>query len=170
MLTCGNDATLFCALSPYPWTSSKLIAVSVTRIMAASMFRRILGPIVCFAVIVSLNGCGHQCSSELVQSSQSDDGRIEIRFEKKNCGATTDFIYELKSIEPSGGHGDIVLRFDSSHRADWPDDDKKILDLRWLSGSQLEVDLHVPVRIFYESRTLNDLPVQYRYQVGTNKI
>lgn len=134
------------------------------------MLRRISAPVACLALSMGLSACGQQCSSELIQSSRSGDGKAEIKLEKKNCGATTDFVYELKSIDPDGGDGDLVLRFDSGHQADWPDDDRKLLDVRWLRGSQLDVDLHVPVRIFHESRTLNDLPIRYRYKAGTSRI
>jgi hypothetical protein len=120
--------------------------------------------------ILSLGGCGQQCSYEIVKSSILRDKESGIRLDKKNCGATTGFVYELKSIEAHGGDGDLVLRFDSGYRNDWPDDDRKILDLKWLSGSQLEVDFHVPVRVFHERREFKGVPILYRYQAGTSRI
>jgi hypothetical protein len=134
------------------------------------MFKGIAASFMCVVIILGISGCEQQCSSELIQSSRSGDGKAVIRLEKKNCGATTDFVYELKSVEQGSGNGILIFRFDSGQIADWPDDDRKILDLKWLSDSQLEVKLHEPVRIFYESRTISGVRVQYQYHAGTSRI
>ncbi len=124
----------------------------------------------CFLCLTFLSGCGQPCSSELVQTFKSNDGKILIWFEKKNCGATTDFVYELKSINREENKDKLIFQFDSGNRIDWPDDDKKIFNLSWRNGSQMVLELQVPVRIFYESSKLNNVPITYRYKAETTRI
>ena len=116
----------------------------------------------------ALTGCEDPCSSDLIASAPAANG-VVARLEKKNCGATTGYVYEVKALDRDGG-SQTVLRFDNDHNPDWPDDDKALLDMRWVGGSQLVLDVHVPARVFKKKAKLNGVPVRYRFAPGSNGI
>ena len=111
----------------------------------------------------ALTGCDDLCSSELLRSVRAPDGTI-ARLEKKNCGATVDYIYEVKAVDRDGS-SHLVLRFDPNNSMGWPDD-AHVMDMRW-RGSQLELDIHPPVRVFRQKSKLNGVPVRYTFAPGS---
>ena len=125
-----------------------------------------------FTFIATLSGCGDQCSSELVETSQSPSGLVEAGFFKKNCGATTGFVYELKvgNSSDSPSSRKLVLRFDDDHQIDWPADDKKVISLMWLSNDALDVTIAKPVRIFKKNASSGSAAIRYRLRPGSTEL
>lgn len=117
-----------------------------------------------------ISGCNDQCSTDKVKSLYNPSRLKEVVFNKKNCGATTDFVYELWTARPDGSAGDLILRFDSGHRAEWAKSDEEIVELKWRGETQLDVMLNVPIRVFDEVGTADGIAVRYRYQPGTTAL
>lgn len=111
---------------------------------------------------VSLCGCGQTCSFEPIASSDTASG-LQASFIRKNCGATTDFVYELrigeKSVPASKRH--VALRFDSGHQVNWPEDEKDLLNLRWANHDQLNVNIRWPVRVFKKVDHVDHVKITY---------
>jgi hypothetical protein len=127
---------------------------------------------VSFLSITAVSGCSEQCSSELVKTSRSPTGLIEAGFFKKNCGATTGFVYELRvgdaSDDPSSRK--LVLRFDDQHQIDWPADDKNVLNLSWPSDNALDVTIAKPVRIFKQIESSGNTVIRFRLRPGSTNL
>lgn len=123
-------------------------------------------------IIATLVGCGDPCSAELVKASQSPGGLIEAGFFKKNCGATTGFVYELKvgSSSDSPSSRKLVLRFDDDHQINWPSDDRKVIGLIWLSNNMLEVTFAKPVRVFKKNASSGSVAIRYRLRPGSTEL
>ena len=121
-------------------------------------------------IALFVSGCGDQCASEVVTSVYNSSKSMGAVLEKKNCGATTDYVYELRSLEPNGNAGKLLLRFDSGHRADWAEDDKSILSMSWPDELHFFVKMNVPVRIFDQTNVFSGVSVRYLYKSGTTKI
>jgi hypothetical protein len=122
--------------------------------------------------IFTLVSCRDACSSDLLFDRKSPDGAREAGFYKKNCGATTGYIYEVRVSrggEPSSS-GETVLRFDDNHAVRWPDDDREVLALSWNSGGTLSVVLRQPVRVFEEERSSGGVTVSFQFVPGTRKL
>jgi hypothetical protein len=113
-----------------------------------------------------LSGCDNQCSSDIVSSAIAANGQT-VRLDKKNCGATTGYVYEVKTVDPKGGEH-VVLRFDSDHsRWTWPEDDRRLLRMRWIDQSHLAVNLYVPVQVFKMEEDVKGVQVRYHFKRGT---
>lgn len=110
-----------------------------------------------------LTGCSDLCSSDPVQSVSGPDG-VTARLEKKNCGATVGYVYEVKAIDHDGS-SQVVLRFDANHAVNWPDD-AHLVTMYW-QGHQLKLDLRAPVRVFRQQTKLNGMPVVYKFAPGS---
>ena len=123
-------------------------------------------------MIGMLSGCGGDCSSELLSSQTSQDHRTEAAFFKKNCGATSGYVYELRvgqsTVEPlSRG---LALRFDNDHQTDWPIDDRGLINLKWDDKSKLEVSLTQRVRVFKEEASIGGTTIVYHFKPATSHL
>jgi hypothetical protein len=119
----------------------------------------------CYLALVD---CRNLCSSEPVVASPSPDQAKVAAVVRRNCGATTDFAYELSIGRPKSTPSDttVVLRFDSGHATDWPDDEKQLVTLDWKSHQQLDVTLQWPVRVFKQVTSSNGVSIRYDYVRG----
>ena len=115
-------------------------------------------------LFVALSGCDDVCSSEVLGTSRGPNG-VVARLEKKDCGATVAYVYEVRTIDRDGANN-IVLRFDDGHNTNWPSDDAKLMDVRW-RGSALQLNVHVPVRVFKHLSAANGLTIMYGFAPGT---
>lgn len=105
-----------------------------------------------FLLSAQLSACGEPCTSEMVRTQISPGGDRQAGFFRKNCGATSGYVYEVrvseKGLPPS--EGETVLRFDDNHGKNWPADDSGVVRLAWQDDTHLRVVVLERVRVFKE--------------------
>lgn len=117
-----------------------------------------------------LSGCADNCEVEKISVKFNQSHSMGVALYKKNCGATTDYVYELKTVNSNEDMGDLILRFDSGHRANWARNDSKILDISWIGEGMIHVNLRVPVRVFDEMKEAGEIPIRFNYMPGTSHL
>ncbi len=123
------------------------------------------------ALAVVLSGqaaCSDMCSYSTLRSWPApNDARI-ARLVEKNCGATTAYAYEIEIGRPSDGKErlSLALRYDGG-RAEWPDNAEDVLDVRWVSRSELQITSKYHIRVFEYDRNVDGVSVRLRTLPGS---
>ena len=120
----------------------------------------------------TLASCGDSCSFELLATSEAPNSRAQAAFSRANCGATTGYRYEVRvsSVGNAATAGDIVLRFDDNHAENWPADDSKVLTMSWTTDRHLLITANLPIRVFAEESSTDDISIDVELPDGTVKL
>jgi hypothetical protein len=116
-----------------------------------------------------LEGCNSSCSSERVFSYISSDSDVSVILEKKNCGATVGFVYEVFVKQNSRYKNDsvLILRFDNNHQETWPENDLQIISVNKVSSNKISLSFNQPVRVFYSKESVNTISIDIVFYRGT---
>lgn len=133
-----------------------------------AMAKTSLWPTLLVFLLAGSNGCTDICSTETISSLRSPSGANVARFLRRNCGATTGFVYEVE-VSSAGGSAaaETVLRFDGNHPTRWPDRETDVLQLRWQGDMLLTGNVSPPVRIFRNADKAGNVRVKFRFSPGT---
>jgi len=132
------------------------------------MRHRLLAACAMGMLVLSLPGCGGVCSSEML-TSQNAPGGQQARLVRGDCGATSSFVYEVRLAVPGDAPaaGKVVLRFDSNHAMDWPQDDANIVRITWQGDRQLDVTVMRPVRVFKLRSNVSGVAIHFNLPRGS---
>jgi len=128
----------------------------------------LLGASAAMMLAAGLSGCGGTCSSEMLASQNAPGGR-QARLVRNNCGATSGFSYEVRLSVPGDApqSGTVVLRFDSNHALNWPQDEAGVVRLSWQGDQRLDVTLARPVRVFKLRDRVNGVTIHFALPRGS---
>ena len=124
-----------------------------------------------FGMALTLAGCS-KCVIEPFGSSVSPSGAMILQLERQNCGATTGFLYKVVAYEKGDTDGTMILEFDGHHgRFGWPSpwEDHKLLNMKWLGSSQVQILMNYPARVYYDRKAVDDVAVRVAYKPGTTR-
>lgn len=109
----------------------------------------VLAGLAAITLAFGLTSCDDMCGTEMLASQNAPGGK-QARLVRTNCGATSSYGYEVMLAIPGDvpAAGTVVLRFDSNHAMDWPQDDAGVVRLTWRNDQQLDVVVTRPVRVF----------------------
>lgn len=124
---------------------------------------------ICLAAVLVFwtTGCSDICSSERISTLKINASKYLLYFNRKNCGATTRYVYELFIASSANNDTELILRFDDGGSENWPTDENKLARITVLAPGDLEVKVAVPVRVFKERKSALGLQVHYDYRPGT---
>ncbi len=94
-----------------------------------------------------------KCDVEPLKSSTSPDGGMTLRLERRNCGATTGYLYEVVAVKKEDATSTTIFKFDSNRgELGWPPpwEDSRLLDIKWHGSSQVNIAANFGVRVYDE--------------------
>ena len=142
-------------------TKSKSVGGSAMR--RTSVIKLAVAAIMAFPVA----GCESVCSSDLIGIYKAENSPYVAQLNRKNCGATTRYVYELFLSKIGEKDADLALRFDDNGNQDWPEDERKLVRLQLMKPNSLKVSVTEPVRVFRHEKEVIGLDVKYDFRPNT---
>jgi hypothetical protein len=121
-------------------------------------------------LVTGLSGCGDPCDIKLISAIKSPDGRKDAGLFEKDCGATTDFTYQIYVADlgdTSLQNGRVILHFERRDDFDWPEERKQFANIVWRSADNLAVKISYAARIIDEQKSAKGVSVEYSYAPET---
>ena len=140
-----------------------------SKSVGGSAMRRTIVIKLAFAAIVAfpIAGCGSVCSSDSIGAYRAKGSPYVAQLNRKNCGATTRYVYELFLSKVGEKDSDLALRFDDNGNQDWPEDERKLVRLQLMKPNTLKVNVTEPVRVFKHKKEVMGLEVKYDFRPNT---
>lgn len=140
-----------------------------SKSVGGSAMRRTSAIKLAVAAIMALPiaGCGSVCSSDSIGVYRAKGSPYVAQLNRKNCGATTRYVYELFLSKIGEKDADLALRFDDNGNQDWPEDERKLVRLQLVKPNALKVNVTEPVRVFKHEKEVMGLEVKYDFRPNT---
>lgn len=116
---------------------------------------------------ISISGCGGVCSSDPIGVFRAPGSSYVAQLNRKNCGVTTRYAYELFLSRSGENDADLALRFDDNGNQSWPEDERRLVRLQLVKPNILRVHVTEPVRVFKQEKQVMGLAINYDYRPGT---
>ena len=105
-------------------------------------------------IIFLIAGCGDMCGSELIQESESPNGKLKAVSFLYNCGATTDFSTQVSIL-------DLDEAIDSSGNV-FTSKGKNNIRITWISNNELIIENTKSLNTYKKEKEFDSVSVTYK--------